>query len=72
MRLTQERSDRDREQRMILVITDDDMEDAIFDPHELRLLRGLQEQQATDPTVEGALMIAQMVARAIERRKNAG
>lgn len=47
--------------------TGGDMASAVFSKFDIAFLHGLEHQQEEDPTVEGALMIAQQWAHAIEK-----
>lgn len=52
-----------------LTITHGDMQQARYEGFEHNMEGALQRQQNADPTIEGALMVLQMQARAIERAK---
>jgi hypothetical protein len=64
-----QRSD-DRQFR--LTIPRADFLNAQYLPHELGMIRALEEQQEQNPTCEGMLMIVQMHVRVIERSQGVG
>ena len=57
---------------MTFEFTGSDVRRAKFKDLDLKMLRALGEQQERDPTAEGALMIAQQYAAAIQRSMQEG